>query len=80
MVPEETKPALEKVGPEKVPLKGADVDEDAALDEAAATRQGPDQDAKLSAQEPQPSPEEVGVAAVQPRQFISCSSSIRFMT
>jgi hypothetical protein len=63
IAPEEAEPALGGVDPGEISPKGADADEDAALDEAAATDQRSDQDANLSAQEPQASPVEADADA-----------------
>ena len=62
IAPEEAEAALEKVDREEVSPKGADVDVRIDLADAAATQQHSAQDAKLSAKEPQASPEESGIA------------------
>ncbi|CZR49909.1 uncharacterized protein FPRO_16114 [Fusarium proliferatum ET1] len=60
ITPEEAE--LEEVDHEKTSPKVADANADAALDEVTVTTHPVDQDANLSAQEPQASPEEAGTA------------------
>ncbi|EMT73750.1 hypothetical protein FOC4_g10000809 [Fusarium odoratissimum] len=56
IIPERAETALENVDPEKKCLKGSDADVNAAPEKAATIQQPSDDDANLSAQEPQPSP------------------------